>query len=185
MLNASVAEWLLSLVASPEQAAGITGDFVEQAQSRGAVWFWWSVVRTWVALPANEVIAHPVEMGSVALKGVGFLLLWQIAFLTPFLLLIAILNNLLPRDAVVWAVYYVLSAASVAISQYLVGKAVARRAAGREFSAWMALAALETVINSVIIVTQVPGWLALPTMVACFLLYQAPALLGVAKVRRA
>jgi hypothetical protein len=45
MRKASLAEFLLSLVAPQEQAASMTGDFPEQADRRGRAWFWYSVVR--------------------------------------------------------------------------------------------------------------------------------------------
>ena len=44
MRNAAAAEWILSLVS--DNSASTVGDLVEEASSRGALWFWSGVLRT-------------------------------------------------------------------------------------------------------------------------------------------
>jgi hypothetical protein len=46
----SLSASLLTLFASPEHAQSIEGDLLEEARSRGRIWFWSHLVRTTVAL---------------------------------------------------------------------------------------------------------------------------------------
>jgi hypothetical protein len=51
MRKAAVAEWVLSRSRGSIRASAITGDLLEQAESRGPIWFWFSVIRTVLSGP--------------------------------------------------------------------------------------------------------------------------------------
>jgi hypothetical protein len=70
MRNARIAEWILALVTTKDRAAATVGDLMEQ--SRGAVWFWASVLGTSLSITWKEVKAQPGKMVLIAI--VGFLL---------------------------------------------------------------------------------------------------------------
>jgi hypothetical protein len=178
MHKATVAERILSLAVSPDQAAAMTGDFLEQEDRRPAGWFWYSVIRTLCALSARSLATQPKTLAFLALRGFLFLFLWQL----PVLVCTVMLNiNLRPqaRDAVFpWLVVI-----SLVMSQFMVGRGVARRSPGRELPAWLALAILETAVNTAIILCTGSGWRTIPLSLACFLLYQIPAFTGATLVR--
>lgn len=69
MDRSKVAELLLSSVLPAEQAAAVTGDFVEEFSGRGGFWFWSSVLRTVAARVASDFIRHPVSLFGVGIAG--------------------------------------------------------------------------------------------------------------------
>lgn len=46
MRESAIAELILSLVISPDRAASTLGDLLEERQTRGSLWFWWSLLGT-------------------------------------------------------------------------------------------------------------------------------------------
>ena len=58
---------LLSLFASLEEAQSIEGDLLEEARSRGRIWFWAHVVRTTLALWWKGFSASPFALGGLTL----------------------------------------------------------------------------------------------------------------------
>jgi hypothetical protein len=50
MSKLSLSAMLLTLFTSPEHAQSIDGDLMEEARSRGRIWFWLHLVRTALAL---------------------------------------------------------------------------------------------------------------------------------------
>jgi hypothetical protein len=56
------AEALLSLVAPADHAASTVGDLIEEADARGRLWFWQSVVRVALSLLARDLLAAPLAM---------------------------------------------------------------------------------------------------------------------------
>ena len=50
MSKLSLSAMLLTLFTSPEHAQSIEGDLMEEARSRGRIWFWSNIVRTTLAL---------------------------------------------------------------------------------------------------------------------------------------
>jgi hypothetical protein len=68
MRNAATAEWILSLVS--DNAASTVGDLVEEASSRGALWFWASVLRTACSHFWHDLSACPLRMVGLAFWGV-------------------------------------------------------------------------------------------------------------------
>lgn len=65
MSRLSLAGTLLSLFASPEEAQSIEGDLLEEARSRGRIWFWSHVVRTTLALWWQGFSASPFALGGL------------------------------------------------------------------------------------------------------------------------
>ena len=167
---------MLSLVTNRGSAAAITGDLVESSEP----WFWVSVIRTVFSFSMRDLAADPSRFTLLALKGFGFLLLWQVLFLLVGAIAIVQLFPLHDRDAN-FAIYLM---ADVAVSQFLVGRAIARRAPQYELSAWLALAIAETLLNTLFILAGGYGWKAIPYSLASFALYQIPAFTGVILVQR-
>src|ERR1700722_10834142 len=79
MHSAHFAESFLSLVTAPERAAAMVGDFTES--SRGAFWFWSSVLRAGFSLLWKDVAASPGRMTVFAASGA----VMYMAFSVPFL----------------------------------------------------------------------------------------------------
>jgi len=50
MPEGGLAQWLLSRATTPERADAVLGDCLEQAQLRGQLWFWKSILQTAVSL---------------------------------------------------------------------------------------------------------------------------------------
>ena len=67
MRNASIAEWILARVTTPERAASIIGDLAENAESTKAIWFWWSVIRTAFSLLCRRLVANQGRMARYLL----------------------------------------------------------------------------------------------------------------------
>ncbi len=57
MLNASIAEWVLRRLASPERAASMVGDLVEIGEQRGPLWFWFSLAGVALSLAWRRPLA--------------------------------------------------------------------------------------------------------------------------------
>jgi hypothetical protein len=165
--------------ASPEQAASIAGDFLEQADRRPAAWFWFSIVRTLFSLSFRSLLERPSGLAVLALKSYLFLFLWQI----PAMFVGAILYINLTPPARDWAMYGT-GVLGVVAAQFMVGRSLAKRSPGRELSAWLALIILATVIHTAIIFCTGAGWFESPLSLAWFLLYQIPVFTGAALVRR-
>jgi hypothetical protein len=60
---------LLTLFTSPERAGSVQGDLMEEAQSRGRVWFWSQVIRTTGALCWQGFAGSPLAILKVMLCG--------------------------------------------------------------------------------------------------------------------
>ena len=78
MLKLSPSATLLTLFTSPEQAQSIEGDLLEEARSRGRLWFWSHVVRTTLALWWTGFSGSPLALLglTVACGAAWFLLLF-------------------------------------------------------------------------------------------------------------
>ena len=179
MHKATVAEWILSLAASPEQAASIAGDFLEQADRRPAAWFWFSIVRTLFSLSFRSLLERPSGLAVLALKGYGFLLLWMIPVMVVAVILSLSFTPPARDEAIHWA-----SVLCGAVAWFMVGRLVARRSPGRELPAWLALAILQTAVIAAINLCTGSGWGTIPILLSCFLLDQIPAFTGATLVRR-
>ena len=69
MHSTHLAEWILGLVTSRDRAASTVGDLVEEASSRGAVWFWSGIVRIAASLLWRGVAENPLRLAGVAFIG--------------------------------------------------------------------------------------------------------------------
>jgi hypothetical protein len=72
MRNARLAEWILSLVTTPERASAAVGDLLEDRAHAGALRFWSAVLITTLSLLWRDMTASPLRMARLA--GFGFLL---------------------------------------------------------------------------------------------------------------
>jgi hypothetical protein len=66
-----LAELVLSCVLPADRAAAVTGDFLEEAGSRGRVWFWSSILRTIISRVKSDFLERPLMM--IRVGGLGFL----------------------------------------------------------------------------------------------------------------
>ena len=69
MSDLSLSFSLLTLFTSPERAASIQGDLIEEAQSRGRRWFWSQMLRTSGALCWNGIARTPLAILGLTLSG--------------------------------------------------------------------------------------------------------------------
>ena len=194
-----IAEWLLSQVTTRERAVSTVGDLTESAATHGAGWFWSNVARTLASLLWRGFGDAPGPMMGLALR----------AWLLSLALLLAALLCLVVLGAFFGLVYATLASASgsglgafagggvlvwvakavglavAVLCQFQVGRWLARRAPGREFSAWLALIMLQWIPAAVIgmgvaLSTRNSGWLPSPL----YLLLDLPCLAGALWVRR-
>ena len=138
MRNAASAEWILSLVS--DNAASTVGDLVEEASSRGALWFWASVLRTAGSHVWRDLSASPWRMVGLAFWGLAASVLAGVGLAMPLLL-----ANLNLRDSN-WQIPLV-NVVICTAGPLLGGWSVARRSNGRELPAAFAVSALEAVLQ--------------------------------------
>ena len=130
MRNDATAEWILSLVS--DNAASTVGDLVEEASSRGALWFWASVLRT-----AGSHFWRDLSASPLAMVGLAFWGLTASVFAGVGLLLLV---NLILRDSN-WQIPLG-NVLTCTAGPLLGGWSVARRSSGRELPAAFAVSAL-------------------------------------------
>jgi hypothetical protein len=70
MRRTDAAEWVLSLLTSPDRAASIAGDLAEQASSQGGAWFWLNLLRTTASLAWRDFAEAPFRVTGLALVGI-------------------------------------------------------------------------------------------------------------------
>lgn len=142
-----IAEWLLVLVTSRERAASIVGDMMESADTHGSAWFWTSVLRATASLLWRGFAANPRGMLGLAFFGwlTGLLLTSVSIFIPVFVggVLVEIFGITVRTFGVAVEAGSILATAS----QFLVGQWIARRAPGRELSAWLALLIMDQFLN--------------------------------------
>lgn len=145
-----VAEWLVSLVASPEQTTTILGDLLEEYSAIASRsgwgparrWYWRQRVRTITYLIASQVRLAPRETVAFAIGGFALYILAERA-----------LQMSAEALASHTRVYFYLSAApywsvTIAAEQYvvplMVGWTIARAARGREIMVALSVGAIVT-----------------------------------------
>lgn len=142
-----IAEWLLILVTSRERAASIVGDLVESADTQGSVWFWSSVLRATASLLWRGFAANPRGLLGLAFRGwlIGLLLTSVSIFIPVFIggLLVEIFGITVRT----FGVAVVAGNIVATFCQFLVGRWIARRAPGRQLSAWVALLIIDQIMN--------------------------------------
>jgi hypothetical protein len=142
MTKSRIAEWILSQVLPPDRAASTVGDWMEDVDKRGPVWFWSCVFRTAVSAIRSDFTESPGFMLILALRGwlfSWFLFAVTAAVLAPVIYLFVILPkpHLIAHTAF-WAELLV-SLAWNAWLGVLTGRWIARRTPGKEMAACIAL----------------------------------------------
>jgi hypothetical protein len=149
MRSSEVAEWILSLVTSPERAAATVGDLLENASELGT--FWLGVLRTAVSLLWQEVAAHPARMTGLAFRGflVGLGLLF-VCFLI-IIPLTLVLSRGGVQDETIYASWPFTAASILALIlvPFQQGRWLARRSPGQELAACLALAILTATVDAI------------------------------------
>jgi len=196
MRNTQVAEWILSLVTSPERAASTVGDLLEDAAHRGAAWFWFGAVRTALSMLWREFSGDPAHMMGLAVR--GFLV--QFVFLAAYLLVFFIVAGLtglfagqlwLPTGSMVAiqataiAVGKVVGTGIGLLISFQIGRWLARRSPGRELAPIVALAILETAVTVALgLVLKPVDTMQVILGITVYQVYQLPMFVGAAWVRR-
>jgi hypothetical protein len=99
MRSDRLAEALLSMVAPPDRAASAVGDLAEEADARGAFWFWRSVARVALALLGRDLVSSAVAMAASAMF--AWFLYMGVSLVFAFVGYVAL--------TVAWGVAYVLT----------------------------------------------------------------------------
>jgi hypothetical protein len=146
MHSAAVAEWILSLVATPDRAASTVGDLVEEGSSRGILWFWSSVLRTAGSHLWHDLTVSPLQMLGLALWGVGANYLFTELLGLP----ISMVRMRINEPVRPWEIPLLMVLVCTA-PPLLAGWKVARRSAGRELPTAFAVAALFAAIDLAIL----------------------------------
>jgi hypothetical protein len=151
MRRASLAELLLSFVTSPERAAAITGDLLEQCEGAGALRFYFLVGRTALAQLWRQVWAAPSQMAGATFRALLMELYYLVAAVCASFvaLLVAVsvarvsFHTQLPDWLFRWLPYGIYNLA-VPIA---LGRWIHRRNPGREASTMLSLAVTHTAIS--------------------------------------
>jgi len=198
MRNAQVAEWILSLVTSPDRAASMVGDLMENAAIRGAFWFWIGVLRTALSLLWREFSDDPARTMGLAFRG----LLLEIVMFAAFVICATILGGMLgaflsiagvaagPHPVLSWLGWALAGIVAWGLIPFQVGRWLARRAPGRELAPCLGFMLFDLVTSGVGLAwggTQSsPLQLAseLMTSLSLFVLLTIPLMAGAVLVRR-
>jgi hypothetical protein len=137
MDKSKIAEWLLSLVMEPAQAASVVGDLLEANTSHSIVWFWTNLIQMFAAAVWRSGREQPLFLLSLAVRGT----LVQAAInLSAFLVCMTAglmfwhhhfgLDN--PMQPLVGLVY-------LSLGPICAGRWIARRALGKEVAVCIAM----------------------------------------------
>ena len=160
MRNAYIAEWILSLVTTPERAAATVGDLLEDGGGHGVVWFWASVLSTMLALLWRDVLSNPRRMARLAVIGYLYqFLLYAAAVLSIAvvlgigILVAAALGIIDPQHPPVfqnWPISGLFGVVIYIVVQFVVGRWLARRSPGQELAPCMVQVILGYVVAAVV-----------------------------------
>jgi len=197
MRNAQLAEWILSLVTSPERAAATVGDLMENASELGM--FWLGVLRTAGSLLWREFAEDPANLMGLAFRGFLLQFALLLAFFALFLIPVGLAGLIAGLfwnptanvfDFSVFAtVGQVLGIGLTLLVSFQVGRWMARRSPGRELAPVIAFTILDFAISSaagMIFLRQDTLSQFLLSLVLGFVwstLYQIPAFAGAVWVR--
>jgi hypothetical protein len=179
MRNAQVAQWILSLVTSPDRASSTVGDLMENSASPGR--FWFGALRTAVSLLWSDVAANPGRM--VRLAGCGFLVGLTLAVVWV-LVIIPLAVPLRQGDPNVWkpwAFNVLMLLGAIILVPFLQGRWLARRSPGQELAACLALAILTATVDVIMVASGMETIGQLTLSVASPLI---PMFAGAALIRR-
>ncbi len=145
MRSARFAEWVLRLVTTPERAASIAGDLLEESDGRGWHWFWAAVLNTAVSHVWSDMRSARGRMLWLAIRGVleGIVVVFLV-----FNTIVMLWVELWPYETAPntyfippWA-FYGIQIAFKTLLPLLIGWDIAQRSNGREVAAGVALNAL-------------------------------------------
>ena len=175
MRNAAAAEWILSLVS--DNSASTVGDLVEEASSRGALWFWSGVLRT-----AGSHFWRGLSASPRCMVGLAF---WGVLATWFFSALFAMAIIVVRMSIASWEKPLLLVLACTA-APLLAGWKVARRSGGRDLPAAFAVVALHSALYAtdlwrgatVGIMSRFPTWFCVHAtfLIAGAILYRRRAL---------
>jgi len=193
MRSTRVAEWVLAQVTSRERAAAVIGDLLEKVPARGQLWFWWSVATTTVALVWRDVAANPMRMlglafAAVLLQFVLFVPVVVLSFLT-FLVIAALTHRpQFPLWTSFSAIGMAIGWSGMALSQFFVGRWLARRSPDHELAPCVAYSILGLTFSMALALSlSQPGVLQMIRSVAStagFVVWDLPIYAGAVSVRR-
>jgi hypothetical protein len=150
MRSIHIAEWILALVTSRDRAASTAGDLAERAAARGAVWFWFAVLRTATSLLWRDVTEKPARPAALAFAGLAVLVAadYLSAALDGVAFFIAALHTGRPLQlhSIGWTIWF---HAPMLLTSLGVGRMLARWAPGRELAACLMYAILLAIYNVV------------------------------------
>jgi hypothetical protein len=193
MRNARIAEWLLSLVMTPERAVATVGDLIEATPARSVLSFWASVMSTLLSFVWRELAADPWRLGGLAVR--AFVLSLVVMFLGIFLFSIVAGTLTVLSGGHNWSALGGSAATSVARGlgflafvalQFVIGRWLARRAPGREIAACLAFTVLLSIVQLAASLVWPMGALELVLDLTVYQIPNAlPLLVGAALIRRA
>jgi hypothetical protein len=162
MRNARLAEWILSLVTTPERASATVGDLLEDRIHAAALRFWGAVLFAALSQLWRDVVAHPKRMAVLAVYGVFLeLLLSFVAAAAVLVVLSAVIalvaSGVNPGTQLTVTVgpsmpLGVVTAGTIVgwalglVAQFQVGRVLAKRSPGRELAPCVATTLLAVTI---------------------------------------
>jgi hypothetical protein len=128
MTKSRIAEWILSQVHPPDRAASTVGDWMEDVNKRGSLWFWSCVIRTAVSRVWSDLTESPRFILGLTLRSTLFSCA---AFGVTYAVLSPVTSQLWDSSALaslIWNVWIGI----------LTGLWIARRAPGKEVAVCLA-----------------------------------------------
>jgi hypothetical protein len=144
--NAFIAEWILALVTTEDRAASTVGDLMEDAEARGAPWFWAGVLGTAFAILWRDLRAEPGKMAWLAARAWVFQIICVVGWFVLYGLADGFSRQWRRSPGIPAWSSTAFQVAGLVIS-LLAGRWVARRAPGREMVACFAFVAVGTVLG--------------------------------------
>jgi hypothetical protein len=166
MHNARLAEWILSLVTTPERASATVGDLLEDRVHTNALRFWSAVLITTLSLLWQDVTASPLRMARLAALGLLLQLLLSVGVALGYWVLYGIVKFAWSTIVsfgigTAWsgrlgfggiALIAVCGWVLTMLSQFQVGRVLAKRSPGRELAPCIATTLLALALPLLIVV---------------------------------
>jgi hypothetical protein len=184
MRKAQIAEWILALFTSREQAAATVGDCLEEVPARGALWFWSSVLCTGFSFIWRDISSDPPYITGLVFRA---WLLLNVIFPLVAMICLGVLGDSLgliphPPSKIVSAATEVFAI----LVQFQAGRWIARRARERAIAACLALGLISIIIP--LILNALLQWRFHPVLMTGFFwtlpLSVLPVIAGAIWVRR-
>jgi hypothetical protein len=134
MTKSGIAEWILSQVLPPDRAAPTVGDWMEDADKRGNIWFWSSVIRTAVSRVWSDLAeSHRLVLG-LALRSSAPVLAHCVD------------ATLWSLDKALWSQWTLVSVASLVGIGVVTGRWIALRAQDRKVAVCIAASLIPAIL---------------------------------------